>query len=329
MSGRSLVGPRALVPALLAALVIGAPAESQAAAVVMDRVIAVVNDDIVLLSELERELTSSPILAMEVEKLGPAATQAQVEKKMEEIRPQVLDELIERHLIRREAARMQIPVGDADIERYLLQMAQDNGFSSVEELRAAVLESGQFGSWSDYRQMIRDQILVHVTTTYLTNFKVTEAQVREHYRKMARDVDSKIVLEQLPFIADEQRSDARDKIYARAQTVARRLRSGEPYAEVARELKMTDTRRTLGRGEIAPQLEDAIFAAKEGQVVGPLASGRGYVVFLIVEREETDVRSFEQAKDQIRAMLEAEAFERASRDFRQQLRAKAHIDIRL
>ncbi len=329
MSARSALALPTL--ALLIALATAGPSVARAAegAIVMDRVVAVVNDDIVLLSELERELTSSPILAMELEKLGPAATQVQVEKKMEEVRPAVLDELIERQLIRREAARMQIPVGEADIERYLKQMARDNGFATVQDLRTAVVESGQYGSWADYRQMIRDQILVHVTTTYLTNFKVTEAQVREHYRKMARDVDAKIVLEQLVFIADEQSSDARDKIYARAQTVARRLRSGEPFDGVAGEIGQAETRRTLGRGEIAPQLEDAIFAAKEGQVVGPLASGRGYVVFMIVEREDTDVRSFEQAKDQIRAMLEAEAFDRASHDFRQQLRAKAHIDIRL
>jgi peptidyl-prolyl cis-trans isomerase SurA len=299
-------------------------------ATVLDRVVAVVNDDVVLLSELERELMTSPILAEALGGLGPRPLQAQIEKKTEEVRMKVLEDLIERQLIRREAARLQIPVSEADVDRYLRQMAKENQFETVEELRQAVVASGEFGSWGDYKQMIRNQILVQVTTSYLTNYKVTEAQVREHYRKMARDVDAKIELEQLAFIADQRSSETRDKIYAQAQAIARRLRAGEAFETIAAELGQTEkTHRSLARGEIAPQLEDAIFAAKTGQVVGPLASGRGYVVYIIVEREETDVRSFEQAKSQIRMMLEMQAFERASREFREQLRAKAHIDVRL
>jgi parvulin-like peptidyl-prolyl isomerase len=87
--------------------------------------------------------------------------------------------------------------------------------------------------------------------------------------------------------------------------------------------------RAVARGDIAPALEDAIFSAKAGQVVGPLASGAGYAVFKVLEHQASAALSYEEAKDRIRDQLENEAFIKAQSDLRQQLRAKAHIDIRL
>lgn len=313
----------------MAAVLLLAPTSSAQAgtAQLLDRVVAVVNDDVVLLSELEREFNGHPLWIEAMKETGGTATPQQIEQKRQEVRAQVLDDLIERQLIKREAARFQISVSDADVNRYIKHMISEQGFASIDELRKAIESSGE--SWPDWLQATRDQILVYITTSSLTNFKVTEAQVREKYRKLARDVDAQIELEQLSFVADVQNSEARDRVYAAAQTAARRLRSGEGFGAVASELGQQETRRTLGRGEVAPQLEDAIFAAKTGQVVGPLPSGQGYVVYKIVNREDADVLSFEQARDRLRAQLEGEAFLKADREFREQLRAKAHIDIRL
>ncbi len=295
----------------------------------LDGIAAVVNDDIVLISQLEREVNVSPYLAQALQSLGPSATPQQAEQLRREVRAEVLDELIEVQLIKREAARFQITISETDVDHYIKQMTQQNGFSSVDQLRTAVLESGQFGSWADYRQMVRDQILVYQTTGALTNYKVSEAQVREHYRKMARDVDAKVEVAQLVFNPPAGQGEAREGVYTQAQAIARRLRAGEEVEVIAAELGQDEVVQELGRGKVAPQLEDAIFAAKQGQVVGPLASGQGFVVYKILSRDDAEVLSFEQARDRIRAMLEQEALERASKEFREQLRAKAHIDIRI
>ena len=88
-------------------------------------------------------------------------------------------------------------------------------------------------------------------------------------------------------------------------------------------------KRTVGRGDIAPALEDAVFAAQKGAVVGPLGSGQGYVVYRIVEQLESAALGYEEAKDRIREQLENEAYLKAEADLREQLRAKAHVDVRL
>ena len=265
-----------------------------------------------------------------MQQLGQGATQQQVDQIIREERAKTLDDLVKSSLVKKEAQRFQIEVSEGDVDRYLLNLAQVNNFKSVAELRKAVEESGEYGAWSDYKQDIRDQLIVYKTTQSLANFAVTDAQVREQYRKMTRGEASKVEVERFLFTPDAATAPARDAVYSKAQVTARRLRSGEAVDAVAAELGVAGTtRKTIGRGEVAPAVEDAIFAAAQGGVIGPLETGQGFLVMKIVQHMASDVLSFEQAKDNIRAQLEEEAFNKAAEDFRNGLLAKAHVDIRL
>ena len=99
--------------------------------------------------------------------------------------------------------------------------------------------------------------------------------------------------------------------------------------DVAEGLGQESPTRAIGRGDVAPAIEDALFEAKDKQIVGPLASGQGYVVFVVLKHIDSAALDYEKAKDRIRQQLEAEAFIKAQNELRAQLRAKAHIDIRI
>jgi peptidyl-prolyl cis-trans isomerase SurA len=308
----------------------GVTVQPVAAGQLLDRVVAVVNDEVILQSELEQALRSSPTLQERLGQLGPSATPQQSEQVLREERANSLNDLIKNVLVKKEAQRFQIEISEADIDRYLQSLAQANQFQTIAELRKAVEESGDFGGWAEYRNEIRDQLIVYKTTQSLANYAVTDAAVREQYRKMTRGEESKVEVERFLFAADEQTAPARDAAFTKAQVTARRLRSGEPVDAVAAEHGLQGkTRREIGRGEVAPAIEDAIFAGAQGAVVGPLETGQGYLVLKIVQHVESDVLSFEQAKERIRSQLEEEAFAKAAEDFRNGLLAKAHIDIRL
>lgn len=319
---RKSAGLAALVAALVAA-----PAAAEG--VVLDRIVAVVGDEIVLLSQLDSMVTSSSLLQEALNKYGRNPTQQQIEMATREARTQALDELIDQTLIKKEAARFQLSVSDAQVDRYLQQIAAENGFKSIKELRQAVEQSGQYGSWGDYIQDTRDQLLVFQTTQALANVSVTDAQIREQYRKMVRGEDIKADLLRFVFAPTEATAQARNDAYVKAQTVSRRMRAGEDPAALAQEFQIDTPEATLHRGEVAPAIEDAIFAARPNEVVGPLETGQGYLVVKVIKHHTGNVLPFDQAKDRIRTQLEQEAFARAVQDLRQSLRAKTHIDQRL
>lgn len=314
------------VAALVAAL---AAAPAAAEGVVLDRIVAVVGDEIVLLSQLDSMVTSSSLLQEALGKYGRNPTPQQIEMATREARTQALDELIDQTLIKKEAARFQLSVSDAQVDRYLQQIAAENGFKSTKELRQAVEQSGQYGSWGDYIQDTRDQLLVFQTTQALANVSVTDAQIREQYRKMVRGEDIKADLLRFVFAPTEATAQARNDAYVKAQAVSRRMRAGEDPAALAQEFQIDAPQATLHRGEVAPAIEDAIFAARPNEVVGPLETGQGYLVVKVIKHHTGNVLPFDQAKDRIRSQLEQEAFARAVQDLRQSLRAKTHIDQRL
>ncbi|MCA9651448.1 MAG: SurA N-terminal domain-containing protein [Myxococcales bacterium] len=311
---------------LLPVTVSAAPGSSR---VVLDRVVAVVGDQIILWSELSRQTDRHPLLQEALSQLPANASAELVEQKRRDVESQVLDELIDLELLRAEGRRFEIRVTEQDVDQALPNVAAQYGLT-VAELRAQVEASEEYASWAEYRADMRDQILQYRVTQMLATWSVSEAQVREHYRKMTRDESAKVRVHQLTFAAQSQDSEDRDRAFAQAQAVARRLRQGEEPSEVAEAIGLDpDTETTIGRGDIAPSLEESIFSAQAGAVVGPTASGQGYVVFKVVEHVESAALDYEAAKDRIREQLEAQAFYKAEQELRRQLRAKAHIDIRL
>jgi len=318
--------------ALSALLVLLVPLSTSAAPsgrVTLDRVAAVVGDQIILESELLRQTERHPLLQEALSQLPANASSELVAQKRRDVEAKVLDELIDLELLRAEGRRFEIRITEKEVDQALPNVAAQYGLT-VAELRSQVEGSDEYSSWQEYRNDLRDQILQYRVAQMLATWSVSEAQVREHYRKMTRDESAKVRVHQFTFAANSQASEDRDRAFARAQAVARRLRDGEDAPKVSEAIGYDrDTEATIGRGDIAPSLEDAIFAGKAGEVLGPTASGQGYVVFKVIEQLESAALEYEEAKARIREQLEAQAFYKAELELRRQLRAKAHIDIRL
>ncbi len=316
----------AFVSLALAAVAAMAP---DVGSVVLDRVVAVVGDEIVLLSQLEQE-TERSVRWAEARAQPPNASPKQLADKRREVRAQVLDDLVDNVLVQKEAERFQITATEEDVERYLGQLAAANGYATIDALRKDVEASGEYGNWGEYKQDLREQIVVFKTVGTLAAPTVTDAQVRAYYRKMTKDEGATVEVDRFDFVPTSGNSKARDAAFAQAQTVTRRLRGGEAAAKIAEAIKYeADVRFSVGRGDVAPIIEDALFSAKKGQVVGPLDAGQGYVVLRVIDHRAAAALGFEEAKDRIHEHLMNEATLKAERAFKQSLRAKAHVDLRL
>jgi parvulin-like peptidyl-prolyl isomerase len=292
----------------------------------LDRVVAVVNDEIILASRLQSEVDRHPLLAEAMAQLPANAPAAVIAEKRRSVEARVLEDVMYQVLLRQEAKRFDIVLEEREFQAGMESFARQNGLS-LDELRKQVVASGEFSTWAEFREFSREQMLAQKAMYSLASWSVSESQVREHYRKLVRDESAVVEVAQFVFAPASAAKAERDKAFARAQQVATQLREGAEVAKIS--AGSQDVQRKVARGQIAPELEDAIFAAKKGSVVGPLTSGQGYVVFKILGRTESPVLPYEQVKDSIREQLEQEAAIKADEDLRRQLRAKAHIDIRL
>jgi peptidyl-prolyl cis-trans isomerase SurA len=297
--------------------------------VVLDRIVAVVNDDIILVSDLDAWMMyDDDVLAVLAQMSSQNATEEQLYRKYEELRPSALDSLIARKLMLAQAPTYQMTATEAEVDSYLATLARNAGLGGVADLKRAVEESGRYGTWPQYRAKLQEDIVIYKFQGAMLNVAVSDQQVLDRYRQLSKGEEARLQVRRLVFPASED-PQQRDEQLKQAKAVVRRLGEGEAVDDIAAELGQDAEPEEVTRSGVARPIGERLFAASAGAVVGPLESGKGYVVFVVEKVISSDLLGFEQAKEALREQIYAEVRAKAEADLEEQLRGRAHIDIRL
>jgi peptidyl-prolyl cis-trans isomerase SurA len=317
----------ALVPAIAVAG-LSFPSVASADPQILDRVVAVVDDQIVLESDLDLWLIYDDNIRLELSKIENP-TEAQIIGKLTELRPKALDELIGRMLLLEQAETFQVKASDAELDNYLSSLARQAQLPGIPDLKRAVEESGQYGNWEQYTNKLREDIALYKLEGMLLNVAVSDAQVLERYRQLSKGEEGEVEVHRLSFRPESGDAAASDAAYKLAKAAVRRLSDGEDPAVLAEEIGQSGEVETLTRDDVALPIGERLFTATAGQVVGPLESGQGFVVFKVEKVVSSDLLGFEEAKDELKNQLFEEGYEKARIELRDQLRSRAHVEIRL
>lgn len=248
----------------------------------LDAIVAVVNDDVVVQSELEREI------ALVIPQLNQRGTAV---PPPEQLRKQVLDRLILKHLQQQRAKELGIKVDEAVLEEALQGIAGRNGLS-LDELKAT-LEAGGI-RFEDFREDTRAQIL----SSRLQNQEVVrKIQISEPEvdRFLAREAGRLIEREQVRLqhiliaLPDNPTPEQIKRAEDKAKGLVERLRGGADFAAVA--VRESDGRNALEGGDLGwfemgavPSLvSDLAYTLAEGEISEPLRSPSGFHIIRMRE----------------------------------------------
>lgn len=99
-----------------------------------------------------------------------------------------------------------------------------------------------------------------------------------------------------------------DEARAKAEKALERVKSGEDFAKVAKEMSDDTVSAEQGgelgmiqRGQLAGPFEDALFAMEEGEVTGPVKTDFGYHIIKLEEIKAPELPQFEAIRDQLAA----------------------------
>lgn len=282
-AGRDGVATRLLVAtALAAALVVAGSALAQAPIQELDAIVAVVNNDVVVRSELQAEID---LVLPQMQQQGtPPPPSAQLEK-------QVLDRLILKRLQSQRASDLGIQVDEATLDEALSNIARRNGLS-LEELQAT-LEAGGI-KFADFREDTRDQILTSrlqnqevVSKIQVTDQEVDRFLAREASRLIERE---QVRLQHILIAVPENASAAQiQAAEAKAARLVTSLRGGADFGQLA--ASESDGRNALEGGDLGwfdmgavPTLvADLAFTMAEGEISDPLRSPSGFHIIKLRE----------------------------------------------
>ncbi len=320
---RPLVRSRGL---LLAALLGFAPTVR---AEVVDRIAAVVDDDVITWGEIY------DLGGEHIEANSSSGQAAAAKRRVLEL--EVLDVIIGRRLVEQEMRRLELDVTDADIERALSDIARQNGLER-EQLRSEVEASGM--TWESYREELVNNLREMKFNQQVLGPRITVRQdeLRDAYRRSAKALSGpeSIALQAifLPYPADSD-PDAKNAILAQAQALRQQAAAGADFAELAAQHSAepyASRRGEMGnfnRGELVGELDRAAFESPVGDVAEPVVSAQGVFLLRPAERIAAEPPSFEEVENQLRQQLMEDKFSAAREHWLIQARRRSAVEVLL
>jgi peptidyl-prolyl cis-trans isomerase SurA len=297
---------------------------------VVDRIVAVVNQEIITLSEVEK--WTNPLKAEIV-------TEDRLEKqeRTQTLSRRVLEKLIEEKLIDQEAKKSGVKVSTKEVEASLDDVKRRNG-ASQEDLEKALTVEGL--TLETYKKQIEKNLRRQKLIQWAVKIeeKAGEKELREFYQKNIgryRTNETYRPAQIVFIIPKESTPEEVREIRKKCQKVLERIKKGEDFGEMALLYSQDSSNKDHGdlgffkKGELLPAFEREALVLKVGEVSGILRTEFGFHIIKLLDRKGTEPLSFEEVKERVRADYYEGEMEKAFRQFLSTLKEKSIIDIRM
>ncbi|MWN31775.1 MULTISPECIES: peptidylprolyl isomerase SurA [unclassified Gilliamella] len=248
------------------------PLSANAAPKIVEKVAAIVNNNVILESDVNDML-----------KTIKASTDSKNLPDDKVLRKQIIDRLIIENLILQKAAKAKITVSDDEVTNAIDRIAAENGMT-IDQLRSKLSTMGI--SYSSYRERIHNDMLIEETRMHEVKprIKVSEKEVENLAKNIARqptnNIDVKIshILISIPEKASKQQIDS---ALNKAQDIINRAQKGENFAKLATSYSNDDLALKGGSmgwhklNELPTLFEERLIRAPKGSIIGPIRSGVG------------------------------------------------------
>lgn len=307
---------------------------SLAIAALVDKVVAVVNDDVITLSEVEEE-AARMYQALARESSGQALVNS-----LAEAREATLNMLIDRRLISQRAKLTNTTVTDEDLAA-AMETTRNRANLSPAEFKSKLEHSGLTEEM--FKKQLREQILQSKLVSYDVRAKivVTEDMIRDYYNEhytASADQGSYYLLQMgflnNPEVTDpEKLKEEKARTKKRAEQALEVVRKGEDFKALAK--KISDLPSAADGGDLgilklddmAPTMRGAVAPLKPGEVSRIVETSDGYQFFKVLSEKEgaASSSSYEPLKEEIREKLHEEKLKAAYSEWVKQLRESAYI----
>jgi peptidyl-prolyl cis-trans isomerase SurA len=300
-----------------------APAAGQE---VVEEIVAVVNDDIITLSEFQAQFDMA-----ERQLRAQQMPQDQFDQQFALLKKEFLDSLITELLLLQKAKELGLNVQE-QLKGMIEKIKQDNNMASDADLRQAIEQQGlTYEGWlQQYEEgMMRQGVLY---TEVERGIVLEDPEIVQYYKKNPAEftVPTEYKLNAI-YVAGEGRTA--EQVEALKAAVDAKLKGGAAFADTAAELSdapLKETKGDLGSfkaGELEADLESPVEKLKAGET-SPWVSNKGaWYLIQLVEKKESFVRPFEDARKEVEEKIYNEKRAVKIEAFLKTLREKSFVKI--
>lgn len=305
------------IPSLLLLAAGPVPAE------IVERVVAKVNGQIVTLSEFEaRQLAA-------VQAAGVGSDR--VERFLRENNARILQEAIDDLLLVERAGEIGLRLRPDYVREVIEGIKKENNIETDAALQEQLGREAM--SLDDLKRNIERSILKRqvLSRELEPKLAVSEAEVRADYEAHRAEYGRPGAVRLQEILVPSEVGDAE----ALARDIVARARAGEDFAALAKAYSSSATRDsggdlgTLVRGEMSPEIEEAVSSLPPEAIAEPLRAAAGFRILRVVEKTEASVTPFEEVKAEIRRRLVQERTALEYGRYLEGLRKQAVVDVRV
>lgn len=295
---------------------------------VVDRIVAVVNNEIVTLSELKD-------FSKKVSKNGMIDDLLLFGQRVDSLKGNEtaqLNYLINEKILDSEIKRLNLSVTIERVEQEIRDIAKKNGVSRT-ELMSAIKAQGM--NASDYQAFIKTRIerqsLIEQEIT--SKIRVSDEDVMAQYSRMNPNADAGIYEYSLAHILFNPRKGGAEAALERARAALGKIRSGTAFEVVAEQTSEDphfSTGGVLGTfkaGEFNSEMEKAVQGLGAGDVSEVVQTKGGFHIIKVLSKKIITDPRFEREKEKIRAQLFEKSFQKHFKNWIEEKREDSFIRI--
>jgi parvulin-like peptidyl-prolyl isomerase len=298
---------------------------------VVDRIVAVVNQEVITFSEIEK--WGRPF-QQEIQ----AEDRLERRERIQEVFRKILDRIIEEKLIEQEAKKSGMKVTSKEIEVAVEEVKQKNKINQ-EGLEKALAAEGL--TLEAFKKELEKRILrtKFVNSAVKVEQKAGEKELIEFFQKNVNQYrvnESYRPAHILFLILQEATAEEIRGIRKKSQKILEKIKEGADFAKMAMEYSEDTSSRKEGgdlgyfkKGELLPALEKETMRLQVGEVSGLIRTEVGFHILKLLDRKGGEPPPFEEIKEKVQADYYEKELEKAYQQFLSKLKEKSVIEIKL
>ncbi|NWF94198.1 MAG: peptidylprolyl isomerase [Syntrophaceae bacterium] len=297
---------------------------------VVDRIVAVVNQEIITLSEVQK-------MAAPLEEEIQEGDRLERRQRLTEIRRKVLEKLIEEKLVDQEVKKAGVKVSAKEIEGAVEEVKRRNALTQ-EDFEKALASEGF--TLEAYKKEIekRLQRTKLIGWAVKVEAKAGEKELRDFYQKNIeryRTNESYRPAQIFFSVPNGAGPEKIREIRKRCEKVLERIKAGEDFAEMALLYSEDISAKDGGdlgyfrKGELLPDVEKEALRLQKGGVSGIIRTSLGFHIIKLLDRKGGNPLPFEEVKEKVQADHYEKEMEKAFQQYLATLKERSVIEIKL
>ncbi len=306
-------------------LTLGLAVVGPTASEVIEEIVAIVNDDIITLSQYKQYHDSL------VQMLRAQFQGEEFDKQYNMVKGQIINSMITDLLLLQAAKEKQLNVNE-QVRNTIENLKKENNIESDAQLREELRRQGM--DYEEFSKQIEDNMMRQavVYTEVDRSIVLDESEIVSYYKlhpdEFTEPEEFKI---RAIYLASEGQGNG--GLETKREEISRKVSSGEDFAALAGEYSDSPLKENQGdlghfkKGQLEKVLEQAVVKLKPGETTPWIHAKNGWYLMKLEEKKESRLKSFEEARKEIENKLYQQKRNVKLEEFLNGLKEKSYIKI--